>query len=899
MRPGQHDTTPPPSALNAPEAETWTPRQVFEGTRTEGLVLSRSDDYSGKTNPMIGRLSVLAVAAPLLVAFFGCSELPEIPEGECGNLVVETGEDCDGFDTQGTVCRAPGSTGECHWDCQRDSPEPHACPAGFGCDADGVCRRPRAEFAAVAEAIPGNAESLQSGDFDGDGRDDVLTTEPALTFGITKVRIHYFDERGQQTRSWSSGKFLIAPAVRELTGDARADVVFSDSDLGVLSGSAEGALLPYSYPSYFLNSHARILPVSSELIDDSTAFLVFADLKDGLGLHRLDEGTAFKRIVGLDRGVDELIADLAIGEVFDTEHSGCMEIVLGFRGDSEFSLVSSCARDPSSGVLRWLEQGRVRKVELEPKAALTDGLILADLNADGHLDVMVGTDAGPFASFGDGAKLSSATPYTVLAVMDDSPDPVPVPGMPLAAGDLNSDQIADLVYPDAVTFTYFDPASQQVLVRVAQPKFGKPWTEAVIADLNGNGLLDVAAISRDSLDIDVFNGSGSGVNRFVVPTDRANEHLAVGDFDGDFVNDLVFVQRDDLSGEPDYLSIAFGNPSGPPGTPITEARLDGIVQVAPFRVDVDRSISDLVVSYEQNDSDGDPGTSVSLFTGSGDRFLSSPIELSSFADMKALEAAVTYLAATAALTSPEAIDFLAVGDVEMPGVDPRRGIWMLADLPGGRAAPRELGWPFDDDLQLFADDGRLTMHLANGDLDGDGLDELLLSASNESGQCVVSAGRLGADGEQLERVGRVAFDDACGAGADLRAFDIDGEPGAEVLVLTGDFDSPRQLVVVSWNGGDFQAEAIAPAPGEDAPQAFTSYRSTPDADAELAYVTATGLYLRPLARGPHPLGEARKLGELERGTGITAADVNGDGVSDLAVADRGQVRIWRALLDNQ
>ena len=71
---------------------------------------------------------------------------------------------------------------------------------------------------------------------------------------------------------------------------------------------------------------------------------------------------------------------------------------------------------------------------------------------------------------------------------------------------------------------------------------------------------------------------------------------------------------------------------------------------------------------------------------------------------------------------------------------------MLADLPGGRAAPRELGWPFDDDLQLFAEDGRLTMHLASGDAFGKYSHALELCVLF-FGMLFVGPGRLSIDGE--------------------------------------------------------------------------------------------------------------------------------------------------------
>src|SRR4029079_15733149 len=66
------------------------------------------------------------------------------------------------------------------------------------------------------------------------------------------------------------------------------------------------------------------------------------------------------------------------------------------------------------------------------------------------------------------------------------------------------------------------------------------WAEAVIADMNGNGILDVAAGSATGEVVGLYSGPGQGLcTLFEMPTEGAIAHFAVGDFDGDVINDLA------------------------------------------------------------------------------------------------------------------------------------------------------------------------------------------------------------------------------------------------------------------------------------------------------------------------------------------------------------------------
>src|SRR4051812_24607544 len=132
----------------------------------------------------------LAVRQALLVLVAcSCADLPTISGGVCGNAIIESPEDCDTFSPiRGSVCRPKDTAGACHLDCRRrsDGSRP-ACPAGWGCDAEDLCRAPTGDFAPGVEFRVGGASSLSAGDFDGDGRTDVISEPPRDAFQRTHL----------------------------------------------------------------------------------------------------------------------------------------------------------------------------------------------------------------------------------------------------------------------------------------------------------------------------------------------------------------------------------------------------------------------------------------------------------------------------------------------------------------------------------------------------------------------------------------------------------------------------------------------------------------------------------------------------------------------------------------
>ncbi|MCA9560749.1 MAG: VCBS repeat-containing protein, partial [Myxococcales bacterium] len=150
--------------------------------------------------------------------------------------------------------------------------------------------------------------------------------------------------------------------------------------------------------------------------------------------------------------------------------------------------------------------------------------------------------------------------------------------------DLDGDGMADYVNRAGLYVT--QPGSPPTLVRVLQP--GRPWNFMDVADLNHDGLVDVVATRPGVVDVVLAAGAGR-YNVLSAPTEGSPSQVAVGDFDGDLIEDIAIVEGQDT------VSVLFSGRQGVATERVVMAELPAVARLSVTQNDED-AINDLVVT---------------------------------------------------------------------------------------------------------------------------------------------------------------------------------------------------------------------------------------------------------------------------------------------------------------
>ena len=816
---------------------------------------------------MNGRAGLAWIALALLVGVTAtCADLRPMTGGVCGNGVVEdgNGEDCDLYASDpGTRCGSPGSSGKCRWVCGPAAADgagggtaAPTCPTGWACGVDGICRQPSGRFElAWTQPFP-NPPVLAAGDFDGDGRTDLVTTH------IGETEIHYLGAKGAVESTLRLRPSLRAPATGRLTADDLSDLAVNYDALSVERGRPDRTLSPTSYSPFALplaNVRAVLLDAlpaqvnaNGGLEGEGDEILLLGDVtRDGGSVTVVVAGGvmagASQELHDFNKAfATDIAGKLQAGNI--AEQSPCDEVVVSIVGEKQIRIVTPCAPDGQGG---WTwnspgspdDTGWTVALPVDPQnpaqsGGVKDGVLLADLNFDGHLDLLIsttdwtaacptnmgsggggagglgpaggagGTSAGGgpgvggsgggmvepnqratlFVAYGVGdGTFHSDLAHIPAAGGDGQAAPVcgsALPSLPLAAADLNGDHRIDFVTPAGLLLSLDGPAAgavDQISYRVATYNDANDWTVATAADFNGDGLLDVAAISKYRPMLGFLNGAGNGLfNPYLIPLPANPTDMAVGDFDGDRLLDIALAENGPhatsgqtgqggsggtmamgneggSSSNADYgdsLSVAFGNAFGAPSAPLSMgqfARIQSVVAGNVMAYGYPEGLSDLVTVSQPEQGDS---WSLALLLGTSTRQLVSPYRF--------VRQASNGMDTPASVTigqfdgDPSHLDMTAIsyhvprcsainggpaegGRADDPSKPQPDALWLLPST--GEAAVEPGAAKF---VELPKDFDGLGALIGRADLDGDGIEELVLLSStiDPDSQVLGSQGKL-------------------------------------------------------------------------------------------------------------------------------------------------------------
>ena len=366
--------------------------------------------------------------------------------------------------------------------------------------------------------VGGDLIALTYGDLDGDGATDLVVAEGATT---SEISILWNDGSGSfpAVTTLSVRGVVSGLVVADLDRDGRQDIaasVRSHDVVAILSGRAERR---FSAPKLTTVGDQPVALVSADFDGDGHVDLAVANNKSNdISILSRSPNGEFTLLGKLD--LEAPPQDLRDADL---------------DGDGRSDLVASSA----SGVFVLLNEGGDASFRVSTFAQTAKFVRVGDFDGDGDLDVIVNDSSLPTSlpillNAGDGNFRSAA----MVGVPSSARDAWPA--------DLDGDGDTDLAVltasPEALTILWNgEGESIPVETRSFRLRDGRPPHALVLADLDGDGDLDVA--TGDGLQLSVTIMTNDGRGSFATKSNRSRgtyiNSVASADFDHDGDFDLV------------------------------------------------------------------------------------------------------------------------------------------------------------------------------------------------------------------------------------------------------------------------------------------------------------------------------------------------------------------------
>jgi hypothetical protein len=900
--------------------------------------------------------STLALALSLFVS--GCDDFSPIAAGVCGNGVVEDdGEDCDLLTPNPEVCHPPGKPGACRFVCSASQP----CPTGSTCvQGTGICVRETSAFGAPVRVIDGvTATNIDLADTDGDGSFETFVSYNALDatrffFEIPSNRV-MTDVAPRRIPEWP-----VPPrSAKTLGSEASAGT----PRFGIFAPIATGVTMVHRDQGGTVQPDARfgavtIEGVASNVVANVTHAAVLRRKLGRKGVVRDGLSFASKTPAGVIVGAGWQAADPAdispcearggfvkrvdststnivfVGGANIVEASPCEELVVilasGPDDGGEAHFFDSCnasACPVTAGVV-----DRSVRLALPPgRSGVLTEATAADIDGDGHVDLLAAWRLGPVESAGTRKKT-----FTIHIGAGDGTFSGPIP---FTVDLLNTDQE---LFEDAAGLATFRELrdsdgldggrtfaiiSDRVLrfdgdlvpqpngfatveaYQVSWPTGASRWEAPVAEDLDRDGVVDVVLTNGSRIYVLRGNGFGS-FGTTVIEAGAPIYSKAVGDYDGDGLLDLAITRELFASSTKTTtldasvqveVAYGFGGARLGPWLPVLSLQNPNATLVA--RRKPDFTGADAVVALAPYRDSGGPALVELAGDGTQGGLFPATRAVCANAGGAPIDAnAGTVFRSSSASGSG---DLLFVGSKRRSLTNERASFEGVAV-----AAIRSESVDGNAFVCTPALQGRLILHAAAGNVCGDAGDELfLLHRGDELGASLVSTeGDLTTTAGSLTFANvpvssRTAAAEVANPRAESTLADLDGDGDLDVLVRLGADAgvawNETPLASVRCSEAVFRFEPL-PLPKDRALLDVDLFNRGEGAAADIVVLHADGL-TRYRRGGGGALVELadRSLALVGDGggtpTAFELADVDGDGFVDAVVADGRGIRIHYGL----
>jgi YD repeat-containing protein len=422
-----------------------------------------------------------------------------------------------------------------------------------------------------------------------DGRLDIVVTTSANTVAVF---LGNGDGSFQMPRSFAVGSGPSALALVDANADGVKDIAtanFFSRDVSVLLGTGDGTFQTEQRFSVGLRPSSIL---GARIDGDSAVDLVLANsgFDNVTILHGNGNGTFRSRrafavgdaplavtladfnsdgkpdIAAANRSTNDLSVLPGNGDgTFQTHQRfavGGLPVALvsaDLNGDGRFDVVAANSNTDDVSILLGNGDGTFQPEQRIVVGDFPSALAVADFNGDGKMDVGVANvlsrDISVLAGIGDGTfhpQQRFLLGYTVAGPNS------------IAAADLNGDGRVDLV-----AGRNLEGSGDNLIVFIGNGdgtfQLPRPYQSGVgtmsvaVGDLNGDGMMDVAAASTISNDVTIFFGNGDGTLQIAgqIPIDGGDPSvISVQDVNDDGQLDLVVVNTFST------VAVLYGNGNG-------------------------------------------------------------------------------------------------------------------------------------------------------------------------------------------------------------------------------------------------------------------------------------------------------------------------------------------------